>query len=416
MSFISLRPDAISNVLRAPLVIVIPVYNEAVTIRSVVLEWTQILTRLKIDYQFLLLNDGSMDNTLEVLREIEASSPANLVVVDKPNSGHGRTCRLGYDAATDASSVEWILQIDSDGQCDPSYFEIFWTNRDKADCIFGKRIKRDDGFARMLTSKLCKIGSSILGGKDLGDPNVPYRLMRKQILENALKEIPASFNIHNVALTYILKRTDGVRWEFVPIRFRQRQGGSNSINLLNVAQWGVDMLLELRKLRPKKLPPVQGWAQKKRMMFFAPYIQSEDKVLEIGCASGWVRSALKERGINNYTGLDISPPADIVGDINNWKELDLKPCSFDVIVAFEVVEYVDCFQACYDLLRPGGKMLITTPVPGTDWILSITEFLGLNQKRTSPHNHLVRLKKIQLFHKKEIRIILGLGQWAIFFK
>jgi len=123
MSFISLRPDAISSVLRAPLAIVIPVCNEGATILSVVLEWIQALTRLGIDFQFILINDGSNDNTLGVLREMEASSPERFVTVDKPNAGHGRSCRLGYDPAVGASAVEWILQIDSDGQCDPSYFD-----------------------------------------------------------------------------------------------------------------------------------------------------------------------------------------------------------------------------------------------------------------------------------------------------
>ncbi len=162
--------------------------------------------------------------------------------------------------------------------------------------------------------------------------------------------------------------------------------------------------------------PVQGWAQKKRMHFFASHFQTGDKVLEIGCGSGWIRSALAERGITNYTGLDINHPADIVGDINAWENLGLQPCSFDIIVAFEVVEHVDCFKACYDLLRPGGKMLITTPLPATDWILKIIETAGLSQKRTSPHNHLVRLKDVPIFSRKEIRIILCLGQWAVFVK
>ena len=81
-----------------------------------------------------------------------------------------------------------------------------------------------------------------------------------------------------------------------------------------------------------------------------------------------------------------------------------------------MVEHVDCFQACYDLLANGGKLLITTPVPETDWVLKITEALGLNQKRTSPYSNLVRLKSVPLFEGKEVKIILGLGQWAVFHK
>jgi hypothetical protein len=61
-------------------------------------------------------------------------------------------------------------------------------------------------------------------------------------------------------------------------------------------------------------------------------------------------------------------------------------------------------------------MLVTTPLPETDWVLKITEAFGLNQKRTSPHDHLVHLSRIPHFQQKKIRIIFGLGQWAVFTK
>ena len=52
----------------------------------------------------------------------------------------------------------------------------------------------------------------------------------------------------------------------------------------------------------------------------------------------------------------MNPPADIVGDVRNWRSMGLAEGSFDAIVSFEVVEHVDCFRECYDLLRPGGIM------------------------------------------------------------
>jgi glycosyltransferase involved in cell wall biosynthesis len=248
---ISLHPDPISAALHAPLAVVIPIYNEATTIEAVVGEWDACFDALGIKHQFILLNDGSKDQTMDVLRKMESASPEKMVVVDKPNAGHGRTCRLGYSAAVVPPAVEWILQIDSDGQCDPAYFKEFWARRDQADCVFGVRVQRDDGTARMLTSKICKLGANILGGRDMVDPNVPYRLMRRHILAHALEKIPASFDIHNVAITFILKQNPEIRWQYVPIRFRDRQGGSNSINLLNVAHLGFSMLFDLAKLRRK---------------------------------------------------------------------------------------------------------------------------------------------------------------------
>lgn len=226
-----------------------PICNEEENIGQVLQEWRECLTSLGISYQLLLLNDGSKDGTLEVLKELEREDSGHVVLVDKPNSGHGRSCRLGYDACAGASQVEWVLQIDSDGQCDPGYFKTFWEKREEADCVFGTRVQRDDGKARMMMSKICRISSSILMGGDLGDPNVPYRLMRRGVLKEALNRIPPAFDIHNVALTVVLKKTEGLRWVYVPISFRDRQGGSNSINLLNVMQMGVSMLFDLKKLK-----------------------------------------------------------------------------------------------------------------------------------------------------------------------
>jgi len=249
MPLVSLRPGSVAALLQSPLAIVVPVFNESATIESVIGSWMHQLDKQGVDYQFILLNDGSSDSTIEVLKRLEAIHPNRIIVVDKTNSGHGRTCRLGYDAAVASPHVEWILQIDSDGQCDPAYFPEFWTQRENADCVFGKRVQRDDGFARAFTSKLCQLGATLLSGRDMTDPNVPYRLIRRDTMADALSRIPAAFNIHNVALTFILKKTPGVRWVYVPIRFRERQGGSNSINLMSVAHWGTDMLLELRKLK-----------------------------------------------------------------------------------------------------------------------------------------------------------------------
>jgi len=249
MSFVSLNPVLISQHIHAPLAVVIPIYNEEATIEAVVAEWTQKFQDLSIDYQFILINDGSSDGTLTTLQRMEKSDPQHLIIVDKANAGHGRTCRLGYSAAVEAPCVEWILQIDSDGQCDPTYFSQFWSKRDQADCVFGRRIKRDDGRVRALTSKICKFGATLLGGRDMVDPNVPFRLIRRDALADVLKMIPASFDIHNVAITFKLKQLMSIRWEYVPIRFRDRQGGSNSINLLNVAHLGTSMLFDLAKLK-----------------------------------------------------------------------------------------------------------------------------------------------------------------------
>jgi len=157
-------------------------------------------------------------------------------------------------------------------------------------------------------------------------------------------------------------------------------------------------------------------AANKKFDYFTRGLPRTDAILEIGSGNGWVGRHLKEKGWNHYTGIDLFPPADIVGDIRNWRELGLAPESFDVILAFEVVEHVDCFEACYQLLKPGGMLMVTTPLPHMDWAMKILERMGLNQERTSPHDHLIYLSEAPCFEQRVLKTVAFLAQWGILTK
>jgi cyclopropane fatty-acyl-phospholipid synthase-like methyltransferase len=162
--------------------------------------------------------------------------------------------------------------------------------------------------------------------------------------------------------------------------------------------------------------PVQAWARKNRIRFFLPHLRPGSDVLEVGSGEGWFRKAAEAAVPLTYTTLDIDAPADIRGDIRDWREHGLQPSTFDVIVAFEIVEHTNCFAESYELLRPGGLMLVTTPMPHADWLLKILETLHLTQKRTSPHSNLMYLRNIPGFIPEKFRRPFGLGQWVVFRK
>ena len=164
------------------------------------------------------------------------------------------------------------------------------------------------------------------------------------------------------------------------------------------------------------MPLLSDYSRRKKTDFFIETIPREARVLEIGCGARWVEEYMRAGGWKDYVGLDLFPPADIVGDILNWRELGLEPASFDVVIAFEVVEHVDCFQAIHDLLKQGGRMMLTSPEPATDWVCWLLERIGLSQKRTSPHDHLVKFADIALFEPVAIRKVGLLAQWGIFQK
>jgi SAM-dependent methyltransferase len=164
------------------------------------------------------------------------------------------------------------------------------------------------------------------------------------------------------------------------------------------------------------MPILSAISARNKCDFFLRRIPKTAQILEIGCGSRWVGEFLRRNGCDRYVGIDLTPPADIVGDIRGWRELGLAPASFDEIVAFEVIEHVDCFQECFDLLKPGGRFHVTSPVPERDWILKILEAVHLNQKRTSPHDFLIDFRRIPLFELIEYRRMGGLAQWGIFRK
>lgn len=165
------------------------------------------------------------------------------------------------------------------------------------------------------------------------------------------------------------------------------------------------------------------YARRKKLEYFFGNLAGDARILEVGCADGWVGEYAISHGWTDFVGIDLAPPAVvpphefIVGDINEWYSLGLEPESFDAVVAFEVVEHGDFFSAMASLLRPRGKLLVSTPVPHMDRMCRLLERARLSQRRTSPHTHLMYLDDIPPeFRKIEISIRAGISQWGVFEK
>ena len=162
-----------------------------------------------------------------------------------------------------------------------------------------------------------------------------------------------------------------------------------------------------------RLGQILGQYLRKKFFFYS--ISNNSKFLEIGSGSGWVKNHFEKHGFSIRT-LDINPPADYVCDIKNFRNTELKDERFDCIIAFEIVEHVECLNEISELLNPGGKVFITTPVPHMDWLCKILEFIGINQKRTSPHCNLTYLnaKNIPTSLKVvDYKTFFLFSQWAI---
>jgi len=231
------------------LYIVIPAYNEAKNIINVIEEWYPVVESHNEcgRSRLLIIDDGSKDDTLNILREYSKDRPL-LVVMSKENGGHGSTIYLGYKHAIE-NGADYIFQTDSDGQTLAGEFDQFWDKRESFDALIGSRVCRGDGAVRKLISVFVRLVMLITFHVFPEDVNTPYRLMKREPLSKALGYIPDGYNLTNIALTGIMVKKSKVC--FLPITFRPRQAGKNSINFLKIVKLGSKALCDLHKINCK---------------------------------------------------------------------------------------------------------------------------------------------------------------------
>lgn len=168
------------------LTIIVPVYNEKEVIGKVIDKWSKQLSSLNINFEIKAFNDGSKDNSLDMLYKAKTTCP-NLTVIDKPNSGHGPTILKGYKESIDS---EWLFQMDSDDEIAPDYFPELWNNRDKFDFLIGNRKNRNTPIARKVISWISRVTIRVFYGSKVFDVNCPYRLMKSNMVKDFLQTIP----------------------------------------------------------------------------------------------------------------------------------------------------------------------------------------------------------------------------------
>lgn len=229
------------------LFVVIPVYNEQATVRKVVREWYHEIENWTEDFVIYVIDDGSTDRSAAIMERVCEQLGDKVVLHSQENRGHGASCLVGYEKAIEVGA-RYVFQIDSDGQCDPQYFFRIWRLREACEVVYGWRRRRDDGWRRVLASRVLKALLFFVTGQWCVDANSPYRLMRVDRIEAAvrrLKEQPLF--LANVGLAVLLKKA-GLAHGSVEIRFRERYGGEPSVSIGQFGSKAVELVRELRAL------------------------------------------------------------------------------------------------------------------------------------------------------------------------
>lgn len=221
------------------LYIVMPAYNEQYNIENVVSSWHKIIDKIGEESKLIVINDGSKDNTYNVLLELQKKYK-HLLPLTKPNSGHGPTLIYGYKYAID-NGANYIFQTDSDGQTNPDEFEAFWNQRNTYDAILGNRTVRGDGKSRAFVEHtVCFLLKCFFCVK-IPDANAPFRLMKSSLVNKYINKLPEDYNLPNIMLTtYFSYYKENIC--FKEISFKPREKGTNTINIKKILYIGIKSL------------------------------------------------------------------------------------------------------------------------------------------------------------------------------
>ncbi|MBI2600829.1 glycosyltransferase [Candidatus Daviesbacteria bacterium] len=160
-----------------------PAYNEEKNILSTVTKAVEVLKKLNLkDFEVIVVDDGSKDNTAQVVYELSKKDKRIRLIAHQTNKGYGHALKTGFSQAR----FEWVAFSDSDGQFDFSDITKLLEESDSADFVLGYRIKRADPFLRKLFTFGWKTIAGVLFGLKVIDYSCGFKLIKKQAFESCL--------------------------------------------------------------------------------------------------------------------------------------------------------------------------------------------------------------------------------------
>ncbi|MEE3015565.1 MAG: glycosyltransferase family 2 protein [Actinomycetota bacterium] len=223
--------------------VVIPVFNEEKLIGECINEWLNVLDSVNLNYEILIIDDGSSDATISIVERYRDNQNIQLII--KQNEGHGPTILAGYKRAV--GIAEWVFQADSDNEINPNQFSALWSRRQGQDAVIAWRQGRDQTTVRRLVTFFARVTTKVLFRCHLRDVNIPFRLIRSETLAILLEKIPSDTFAPNIALSGALSLMN-YQIEECPVVFNERIVGESSLSNLGAVRKGGRALLELIKI------------------------------------------------------------------------------------------------------------------------------------------------------------------------
>ena len=219
---------------------VVPVYNEADVIETLVHDLERELLPLFDDLEAIVVDDASTDDTPQILERLAQDRPWLRVQRSERNAGHGPSVVSGLRLAR----ADWIFQIDSDGQFLVGDFAALWNRRDECDLALGVRARRRDPLHRIMLSRAVRVAASLLAGRTIRDVNSPFRLLRRAAWDDIGGLIRSDALAPNI-LVSLGAAVRGWRVLELPVTHLPRQRGTSTLRALRLVRFSLRGLGQL---------------------------------------------------------------------------------------------------------------------------------------------------------------------------
>jgi dolichol-phosphate mannosyltransferase len=215
--------------------VIIPARNEARNIGSTVGALVERLVGAAIPFEIVVVDDGSADQTAEIVEEHGAADDRIRLVRNPGPHGFGRAVRRGIDAVLAQEEESAVVICMADGSDEPAdvvrYYRIL---RDEAECAFGSRFMRGarvEGYPRfkLAINRLANLFIQVLFGLPYNDVTNAFKGYRTSVLRGCQPLLSPHFNLTvELPLKAIVR---GYSHKVIPISWRSRRFGVSALHL-----------------------------------------------------------------------------------------------------------------------------------------------------------------------------------------
>lgn len=215
---------------------VIPTYNEAGNIKSVIAE----ILSLPIEVEVLVVDDFSPDGTCKIVEELSKENNRVHLLLRKENRGRGWAGIDGFRKALDMGA-EYVVEMDGDNSHSPRFIPEFFKKIADADIVIGSRYiagGKDEArsFVRKMVSGFARRYLSFVLGIRIADPTSGFRLFKKSALEKILPFLKSRDPFIVTEVLFYAKKNN-LKIIESPIEFLPRTSGESKLKLTTLLKY-----------------------------------------------------------------------------------------------------------------------------------------------------------------------------------